>query len=64
MFWIEWWHALPELLWISSWIKFWFVTVVLKYKDLRIYHLSFCYDFACILVTRQQRILSLICVHF
>jgi hypothetical protein len=34
-FWTEWWKALPEfsLLFISSWIKFWFVTVVPKYLN-------------------------------
>jgi hypothetical protein len=38
-FWIECWQALPKfsLLLISSWIKFWYVTVVLKYLNCEIF---------------------------
>jgi hypothetical protein len=35
-FWTEWWKALSEFL-ISSWIKFWFVTVVPRYLNFAIF---------------------------
>jgi hypothetical protein len=58
-FWTELCYALPELnlLLISSWIKFWFLTVVPKYLNCATV-LSISYDIALHLVTRQQHMLS------
>jgi hypothetical protein len=69
-FWTECQQALPELnLLISSWIKFWFVTVVPKYLNCATFSKEFVSSLyvtilACILVTKQQHILSFLCVQY
>jgi hypothetical protein len=63
-------QSLPEfsLLLISSWIKFWLATVVPKYLNCVTFskHVSYLYIMIlpCILVTRQQHILSVLYVYF
>jgi hypothetical protein len=69
-FWTEWQQALPEfnLLLISSWIKFWFVTVVPKYLNCAKLSEDVSYLYVMILlsvlVTRHQHMLSFLCVYF
>jgi hypothetical protein len=59
----EWLQALPEysLLLISSWIKFWLVTVVAKYLNCRMFKGSVSYIYVmilpCVQVRRHQHIL-------
>jgi hypothetical protein len=68
-FWTEWQQGLCEftLLLVFSWIKFWFVIVILKYLNhatfsndiLSVFMLWFCLTF-----WRHQHIVSFLCVYF